>query len=119
MLSRRALKAHPMVDRETPMHERSSRTDCAVSCRIGADGRTFPATLTDFNGRGFQLTCERMLMVGAHVELSIPGCVPVAAIVRWSLGGRAGCVFERPVRDDILAMAIDAATRKDLSAAPG
>lgn len=92
------------------MQERPSRIPCAVACELLAGGIAGPVTLVDFNERGFQILSKRRLLIGTRVELAIPGCYPVDGFVRWSIGDRAGISFKWPVRLEIIAKAVEAAS---------
>ncbi len=54
------------------------------------------ATLVNYHDRGFQVACERPLLVGAKIMLKLPNCYPAWARVRWSLGTNSGCASPSP-----------------------
>jgi hypothetical protein len=72
-----------------------------------------PAILLDYHDRGFQVSARRTLLVGTRLSLVLPNCLPVHAQVRWSLGGRAGCLFDNPVQEELVRVAIERATSDD------
>ena len=107
----RAPRLHPMIDLDTPMKERPLRTPCEVTCTLLANGRTSDVMLVDYTDRGFRILSDDRLLVGTKIALTIPGCQPVAAFVRWSLGRSAGCFFEWPVRQENISAAVEASSK--------
>jgi hypothetical protein len=98
-----------------PMHfeRKPVRTLCRQACILVVDGREESAVLLDYHGRGFQVSTSRPLLVGTRLSLVLPRCFPVEARVRWSLGGRAGCLFEHPVQEDLIRQAIERASAEE------
>ena len=101
------------ANNDVPAHPREpARNDCAIACAVVVPGfGEQPAVLRDYTRRGFQVECGRPLLVGSDIQLKLPGCDPVDAVVRWSVGRAAGCAFHRPVREELLAAVIEAAPR--------
>ena len=63
---------------------------------IAADGRERPATLVNVSPGGFMARCDVAHTPGDAVTVVLPRLGRIAAVVRWSLGGRIGCQLQRP-----------------------
>ena len=61
------------------------------------DGRDLSVVIVNLSPGGLMARSERPLEKGERVRVSLPVVGPVWAEVRWALGGRVGCQFERPV----------------------
>ena len=91
----------PKLDQGPSFHDRNPpRHECDAGCVVEIDGIEAPAAFEDFSSFGFKVRCGRPLMVGSTIVLKLKGCEPVEAIVRWAIGGRAGCIFRRRVSED-------------------
>ena len=66
-----------------------------------------PAVLRDYHDRGFRVITEALLPVASPLKLVPPGCHPVDAKVRWSLCGQAGCLFDEPIKEELLTRALE------------
>ena len=60
------------------------------------DGVERPATLVNVSPSGFMARCEAAHATGDTIAVVLPRLGKVAAVVRWSLGGRVGCQLHRP-----------------------
>lgn len=63
-----------------------------------ADGRSLPLLIVNISPHGMMARCEIDIAVGERLRLVLPMVGSVVSEVRWSLGGRVGCLFERPIR---------------------
>jgi hypothetical protein len=101
-----------MLDQGPAFYDRQPpRESCTVRCSVIVDGKEEPAILEDVSFHGCKLSCGRGIIVGSNVTVQLPGCVPVVALVKWSLGGRSGCVFRPRLDEDKLRVALEAANR--------
>ena len=75
-------------DREEVHH----RTRC-----IHHDGRTLQLLVVNISPHGFMARCEAPIADGDGLRVTLPGVGVVPATVRWALGGRIGCQFDRPI----------------------
>ncbi|WP_326524544.1 PilZ domain-containing protein [Sphingomonas sp.] len=62
-----------------------------------ADGRSLAVVVVNISPHGFMARCEAVLAEGDAVRIALPGVGATPARVRWSLGGRIGCQFDRMV----------------------
>lgn len=60
-----------------------------------ADGIERTATLVNVSPGGFMARCDAAHAIGDVVHILLPRLGRVAAVVRWSLGGRIGCQLNR------------------------
>ena len=74
----------------------------------GPDGRPINLLIVNLSPHGLMARCESALEAGQRIRVTLPVAGQVVAEVRWALGGRIGCQFER---------AIDLATYYDALAA--
>ena len=112
--AQRSYPRPPRLDNGPKFYTRSpEREPCRVNCTVLVEGAAEEAALVeDFSHHGFKLSCGSIIAVGSQISLKLPGCQPVQATVRWSIGGAAGCVFRSPVRQDILRAVIEAASKE-------
>lgn len=61
------------------------------------DGRTLPLLVVNISAHGLMARCELMTRPGDKLRLTLPGVGQTIGEVRWSLGGRLGCQFDRPI----------------------
>lgn len=64
---------------------------------VAAGGANVPVTVVNISPNGLMARCESALEPGMRLGLFLPGLPPVNAEVRWVLGGRIGCEFERSI----------------------
>ena len=62
-----------------------------------ADGRDMRFLVVNISAYGLMARCDDPLAVGDAVRVTLPAVGPCAGEVRWSLGGRAGIQFDRPI----------------------
>jgi len=62
-----------------------------------ADGRMLQLLVVNISPHGLMARCEAPLADGETVRITLPGVGQVPAHVRWALGGRLGCQFDRPI----------------------
>jgi len=93
----------------TQFQRDGDRNPCDVKCSLVLEHGAVEARLRDFSERGFRVSVPVALLVGSEAQLVLPNCMPVQAKVMWSLGGTAGCLFARPIKEHLMRMAIDAA----------
>lgn len=78
--------------------ERSEPRD-AVHHRTRAarpDGRLVPLLVVNTSQSGLMARCDLPCEEGDRLRIDLPQVGHVSAEVRWCLGGRLGCRFERP-----------------------
>jgi hypothetical protein len=88
--------------RDTAPAERAERTSVNIACILLVNGTEEQALLEDYTTRGFRVRCRKTLFVGSEISIVMPGCHPVQATVRWSLGGSTGCLFRVPVNSALI-----------------
>lgn len=76
------------VDRDE-VHHRARAT--------GGDGRPLQLLVVNISPHGFMARCEAPIAADEVIRVTLPGVGPIAAHVRWALGGRIGCQFDRPI----------------------
>lgn len=83
--------AHSEVRREDrdEVHHRTRATH--------QDGRMLQLLLVNISPHGFMARCEAPVADGDTLRIALPGVGQVPSHVRWALGGRIGCQFERPI----------------------
>lgn len=59
--------------------------------------------LLDLSAQGFRIDTTCALVPGMEVWLSLPGFEPRMAIVAWAEGFQAGCRFEQPFHESVMA----------------
>lgn len=64
---------------------------------IAEDGRQLQLLVVNLSPHGLMARCEAAVREGERLEITLPGAGRVAVEIRWVLGGRIGCQFERPV----------------------
>ena len=57
--------------------------------------------IVNLSPHGFMARTERDLRAGQHVALTLPHAGSFVAAVRWSLGGRIGCLLDREIPPDV------------------
>ena len=92
--------------RETEPTTRSERFCADVRCVLLVDGAEEQVFLENYTARGFRVRGARRLFVGSTVSIVLPGCHPVEAVVRWSLGSSTGCLFRIPVNASLIRSAV-------------
>jgi hypothetical protein len=64
---------------------------------IDADGNSLKLVLVNISASGLMARCESDVAAGGRLRIQMPMLGEVGATVRWSLGGRIGCEFERTI----------------------
>ena len=62
-----------------------------------AGGRLATVMVVNLSPGGMMARIEAAIAVGERLTVQLPVVGVVTATVRWSLGGRIGCQFERPI----------------------
>ena len=61
------------------------------------DGRTLQLLVVNLSPHGCMARCEAPIADGDTIRIMLPGVGQMPAHVRWALGGRIGCQFDRPI----------------------
>lgn len=61
------------------------------------DGRPIMLLVVNISAGGLMARCDLGFDIGQVIRVQLPLVGPVAAEIRWSLGGRIGCRFHQPV----------------------
>lgn len=64
---------------------------------FGPDARQLNFLIVNVSAHGLMARCGSDLKTGDRIRVVLPIAGPVVAEVRWALGGRIGCQFERAV----------------------
>lgn len=64
---------------------------------IGVDGAAMKLVIVNISASGLMARCELAPEVGAVIGVQLPMLGVLPSTVRWGLGGRIGCEFERPI----------------------
>lgn len=62
-----------------------------------ADGRSVPVTVVNLSPHGMMARIDVELAAGEWLNVRLPVVGTVTAGIRWSLGGRIGCQFDRSI----------------------
>ena len=77
---------------------REGRDDVHYRARgFGPDARQLNLIIVNLSPHGLMARCERPLEIGQRIRVILPIIGPVAAEIRWSLGGRIGCQFDQAI----------------------
>ena len=77
---------------------REGRDDVHYRARgFGPDARQLNLVIVNLSPHGLMARCERQLEIGDRIRVVLPIVGPVAAEIRWSLGGRIGCQFDQAI----------------------
>ncbi|WP_342658850.1 PilZ domain-containing protein [Sphingomonas sp. NY01] len=87
-----AATANNHEDRGEPRHEVFYRTSA-----VAADGSRIAIVIVNVSGGGLMARCIDTLNVGDRIDVQLPVLGSATAEIRWALGGRIGCQFDRPV----------------------
>jgi hypothetical protein len=94
---------------DTAPQERAERYPASTACILIVDGVEEEAKLEDYTARGFRVSCRKRPLVGSRVQIVLPGCQAVDAVVRWALGNSAGCLFQIPVNATLIRRIVEGA----------
>lgn len=75
-------------DREE-CHHRTSAT--------GPAGAPIAAMIVNISPGGLMARCDAVLKPGDAMTFRLPNATVMKAHIRWALGGRIGCEFDRPL----------------------
>lgn len=64
---------------------------------FGPDARQLNFLVVNVSPHGLMARCDAPLKTGDRLRVILPGTGSLGAEVRWSLGGRVGCRFERAI----------------------
>jgi hypothetical protein len=64
---------------------------------FGPDARQLNFLIVNISAHGLMARCDSELKTGDRIRVVLPIAGSVVAEVRWSLGGRIGCQFERAI----------------------
>lgn len=78
--------------RGAPRDEVMHRTRATLS-----DSAPVKLVIVNISASGLMARCEAPPMVGDGLRVHLPILGEVAAVVRWALGGRIGCEFDRNI----------------------
>lgn len=81
--------AEDRTDTREIVHHRARAT--------GPDAKPLTMLIANISSRGLMARCETNYALGDRLSVSLPVVGATAAIIRWSLGGRIGCEFEKPI----------------------
>ena len=62
-----------------------------------ADGRVLQLLVVNISPNGLMARCDAAVAENDRVRIALPGLGALGAQVRWALGGRIGCQFDRPI----------------------
>jgi hypothetical protein len=66
---------------------------------FGPDARQLTLLIVNISPHGLMARCDTDFEIGQRLRVSLPVIGVVVAEVRWSLGGRVGCQFDRGAID--------------------
>ncbi|WP_404339540.1 PilZ domain-containing protein [Sphingomonas sp. MMS12-HWE2-04] len=61
------------------------------------DGRQLSLTIVNISPHGLMARCDTQLETGDKLRVTLPQAGAVVGEIRWSLGGRLGCQFDRAI----------------------
>ncbi|WP_448500857.1 PilZ domain-containing protein [Sphingomonas sp.] len=64
---------------------------------FGPDARALTLQIVNISTHGLMARCDAAYQVGERMRVTLPAIGVVVAEIRWSLGGRIGCNFERAI----------------------
>lgn len=77
----------------------------------GPEGHPIALVIVDLSPGGMMARCEIAFVPGVQIQVQLPVIGAHPAHVRWSLGGRIGCIFCPALAGDQYASALAAVTR--------
>lgn len=82
---------------------RATRTLVGITAKLRERGRsTMEVGVLDISTTGFRIETLFRVQSGHFVWLSIPGLVPLEAVVRWSSKSEHGCEFLQPLHPAVV-----------------
>ncbi|EZP52804.1 MULTISPECIES: PilZ domain-containing protein [unclassified Sphingomonas] len=85
-------RTDPIDDRAEPRDEVHFRSSVVL-----ADQRRLPALVVNLSPSGLMIRCDAPVAAGEWLWIRLPAIGDVRVAVRWALGGRIGCLMERPI----------------------
>jgi hypothetical protein len=77
---------------------REDRDDVHYRARaFGPDARQLALLIVNVSPHGLMARCDTEFEIGQRLRVNLPVVGTLVAEVRWSLGGRIGCQFDRAV----------------------
>ncbi|WP_171012608.1 MULTISPECIES: PilZ domain-containing protein [unclassified Sphingomonas] len=77
---------------------REGREDVYYRARaFGPDARQLNFVIVNISPHGLMARCDDPVETGDRIRVVLPHAGTVVAEVRWALGGRIGCQFERAI----------------------
>lgn len=64
---------------------------------FGPDAKPLTLLVVNISSNGLMARCDAAYTVGDRIRVSLPVVGVMVAEIRWSLGGRMGCQFDRTV----------------------
>jgi hypothetical protein len=64
---------------------------------FGPDARALTLQIVNISTHGLMARCDAAYQVGERMRITLPAVGVVVAEIRWALGGRIGCNFERAI----------------------
>jgi len=78
---------------------------------ICPEGHSFALMVVDLSAGGMMARCELAFVPGVQIQVQLPVIGAHPAHIRWSLGGRFGCVFSPALTADQYAAVLAAVSR--------
>jgi len=92
------VQAKIVPDTGTSEKRREARIEAGTEMGLGKFGDgAVDARLVNISSRGFMAECSVPIEKGARVWLNLDGLRPIYARVIWSIDGRLGGEFTRPI----------------------
>jgi hypothetical protein len=84
--------------RVQPERRESEREEVYFRTRANADGLgQFPVQIVNISANGLMARTDTDVPIGGALSFRLPIVGDVRAEVRWALGGRIGCQFDRMI----------------------
>jgi hypothetical protein len=98
-----------LADEQTPLRtrRRSPRLGIGASAWLGTGMRRYPIRLLDISPAGAMIGAKMGVPGLGSIQLEVPGLPRIGAQIRWVDDSRAGLMFNRPLRLDVLAAWLD------------
>ena len=100
-------------------HRRAQRHKTSIACSARLQGGEVEVVLETFSYEGFGLRCGRTLPIGSEIVLDLPIVGATRALIRWSIGGAAGGVFQAQLSDQDVSKIVASATPDRAAALDG
>ena len=90
-------------DRAEPRDEVHHRSRAVL-----ADQRSLPILIVNMSPQGLMIRSDALVSVGEWLRITLPIVGEVQVAVRWALGGRIGCQFERGIASNCYRAVLNA-----------